>query len=113
MALIMVGREERVVRNETTSREINEKLEQAHQQAAPDRHVRILCECGHARCESIVAITMPEYERLRSDPRHFAVVRAHAVPAVERVVYQNERFVVVSKREGLPESIATEEDPRT
>ena len=62
--------------------------------------------------QRLIAITIAEYERVRGDPRHFAVFREHVVPDVERVVDETERFVVVEKREGLPAEIAEEEDPR-
>ena len=108
----MSGREERVARNEATSREINEGIEQAHDGAAPSDYVRMICECGQEQCDRVIAISVAEYERVRSDPRQFAVVRDHMTEELERVVFETERFVVVAKREGTPASVATEEDPR-
>src|SRR5205809_989695 len=61
----MTGREERVARNEATSREINERIEEAHEEAPPDRHVRMVCECGQDSCDRLIAITLAEYERVR------------------------------------------------
>ena len=109
----MAGREDRVARNEATSREINERIEQGHQGTAPADHVRMVCECGLEDCDRLVAISIAEYEQVRSDPRQFAVVRDHMTEELERVVFETERFVVVAKREGTPASVATEEDPRT
>ena len=109
----MSGREERVARNEATSREINEGIEQAHEEAAPSEYVRMICECGLEPCDRLIAISVAEYERVRSDPRQFAVVRDHVMGEVERVVNETERFVVVAKREGTPAAVATEEDPRS
>jgi release factor glutamine methyltransferase len=106
-------REERVARNEATSREINEALEQAHEGAPSDRYVRMVCECGLATCDRMIAITTPEYERVRSDPRWFAVLREHVVPDAEVVVEAHDRFVVVVKREGTPAEIAEQQDPRS
>jgi hypothetical protein len=60
----------------------------------------------------MMAITVPQYERVRSDARRFAVARDHVVPDVERVIEENDRFVVVVKDEGAAEEIAIEEDPR-
>ncbi|HEX6262662.1 MAG TPA: hypothetical protein VF097_07435 [Actinomycetota bacterium] len=108
----MDPREERVARNESTSREINEGIQEAHEDAGPAEQVRMLCECGHRTCERVIAITLPEYERVRSDGRRFAVVHEHVIPDVEDVVEENERFVVVVKREGTPADVALEEDPR-
>lgn len=109
----MDGREERVARNETTSREINEGIDEAHDDAPPDQHLRMLCECGHDTCERLIAITGAEYDRIRSDPRRFAVIREHVISDVEDVVDETDRFVVVMKRDGTSADVAIEEDPRS
>jgi hypothetical protein len=109
----MTGREDRVARNEATSREINEEIEDAHDGAHSDQYIRIVCECGRESCDRLIAITVGEYERVRSDARTFAVVRDHLMPDVERVVDETDRFVIVAKREGTPAETVSEEDPRT
>jgi hypothetical protein len=106
-------RAERVARNEATSREINERLERAHEGDPSDRYLRMVCECGLAACDRMIAITTPEYERVRSDPRWFAVLREHVVPDAEIVLEEHDRFVVVTKREGKPAEIAEQQDPRS
>ena len=55
------SRDERVARNESTTREINEGIEQAHQAASTPDHVRIVCECGRLECDRVLAITVAEY----------------------------------------------------
>jgi hypothetical protein len=107
----MGEREARVTQNETTARDINEKIEQAHP-SAQGEHFRIICECGDDRCSRVLAITVPEYEEIRHDPRHFAVARTHVMPDVEEVVRDTTRFTIVRKREGAPAQIAEEENPR-
>jgi hypothetical protein len=109
----MTGREERVARNEAASRDINERIEDAHEGATDERYVRMLCECGKESCDRLIAITLPEYERVRSHPRTFAVMRDHVMEDMERVVDETDRFVVVAKREGTPAQVAIEEDPRS
>jgi hypothetical protein len=59
------SREERVARNESTTREINENIERAHQAASTPDHVRIVCECGRLECDRVLAITIAEYESVR------------------------------------------------
>jgi hypothetical protein len=108
----MSAREERIAKNEAASREINEKIEDAHEETSPGRDVRMVCECGQEECDRVVAITLTEYDRLRSDPRQFVVTHDHVAPDVERVVAETDRFVIVAKREGTPATVATEEDPR-
>ena len=109
----MSSREERLAKNEATSREINEGIQNAHNGDARDRQVRMVCECGHRGCERLVAITPSEYEQVRSDPVQFVVVREHVIGEVERVVRETDRFVVVAKLEGVPARVAVEEDPRS
>jgi hypothetical protein len=109
----MTGREERIARKEATSREINEGIEQAHEGASADRFVRMVCECGRESCDRLIAITVPEYERVRADARRFAVARDHVMGDLERTVDETDRFVVVVKREGTPGTVASEGDPRS
>jgi hypothetical protein len=106
------SQEERVARNESTTRQINEDIEQAHQGASPPDHVRILCECGREDCDRVIAITLAEYESVRADPRQFAVAHDHVLADLEQVVAETDRYAVVAKREGTPAAVAVEEDPR-
>ena len=57
-------------------------------------------------------ITMDEYLLVRSDLRQFAIVPDHFIGDVERIVYENDRFAVVAKREGMPADVARDENPR-
>src|SRR5437870_239208 len=109
----MPSREERVAQNEAASREINEGIEEAHEGRAPERLVRMVCECGRDPCDRLIAISLSEYEHVREDPRRFVVVPDHVMPDVEVVVEQTDRFVAVAKREGTPAAVAREEDPRS
>jgi hypothetical protein len=108
----MSEREARIARNEASSREINEGIENARP-ATPGNYVRMVCECGRPDCPRLIAISIQEYEAVRADPRTFAVYHSHVSPDVEEPVRTNERFVVVQKREGTPAAIAEEEDPRS
>ncbi len=109
----VTSREERLAKNEATSREINEGIKDAHGGDLGDRQVRMVCECGHADCERLLAITPSEYEEVRSDPVQFVVIREHVIDDVERIVRETDRFVVVAKMDGVPAAVAIEEDPRS
>jgi 5-bromo-4-chloroindolyl phosphate hydrolysis protein len=109
----MTGRDERVARNEAISRDINERIEEAHEGTSRERYIRMVCECGRESCDRVIAITRSEYEHVRSDPIRFAVLRDHVVADVERVIDETDRFVVVAKRAGTPADVAIEEDPRS
>jgi hypothetical protein len=110
--LLVQSREERVARNESISREINEGIELAHAPEAPREAIRMVCECGRPECDRLVAITVGEYEGVRSDPRRFVVVKDHVMDDVEFVVDENARFTVVEKREGGAAEVAEALDPR-
>ena len=60
-----------------------------------------------------MSLTLVEYEEVRSEPTHFAVLPGHVVPDVEVVVARNERFAVVRKNEPRAARIAVREDPRS
>ena len=108
----MNEREARVAHNETTSREMNEQIELAHIRSTDD-YFRFLCECGKSDCTRLIAMSIPEYEALRSDARLFAVVTNHVMPDIEDVVQETDRFTVVRKHEGTPAQVAEDEDPRS
>jgi hypothetical protein len=109
----MSSREERMALNEAASREINEEIEQVHQDDPPGRRMRIACECALKTCDEVIEITMAEYQDVRSDPRQFAIVPEHFIGDIERIVFENDRFAVVAKRAGTPADVVTETDPRS
>ena len=81
--------------------------------SSPDR-TPFICECGDPRCTTLIALSLPEYERVRSDSHTFAVVAGHDDPSTERVTRvgeHNDGFVIVRKHEDVrAEPEAT--DPR-
>jgi hypothetical protein len=109
----MSEREKRAARNEAISREINEGIEAAHRAAESPDYVRMVCECTQAQCAALLVISVAEYEAVRADARHFAVLNDHVASDVEMVVRRTERFAVVQKREGDAADIAEAEDPRS
>src|SRR4051794_37629320 len=75
------------------------------------RRLTFFCECGDATCRAHMQLTGAEYEAVRADPTHFAVLPGHIHPEAERVVETHERFVVVRKRKEV-RHIAENTDPR-
>jgi len=63
-------------------------------------------------CDRTIDITLEEYMQVRMDSVQFAVVPDHFVGNIERIVYENDRFAVVAKREGTPADVARDDDPR-
>jgi len=103
-------RKDRLARNEALFREVNERVEEVGERAGTDM-LDFICECGDANCTAAVSLTESEYEQVRADPVHFAVLRGHVLPEVEDVVFENERFQVVRKHTEEQE-IARATDPR-
>lgn len=104
---------ERVGRNEAVFRRVNEEIEQVNRAFATlTQTMEVVCECGNIECTERFLMTMPDYERLRADPTHFAVRPGHEIQQVEHVIEENDAYVVVRKDPGLPERIAEETNPR-
>jgi hypothetical protein len=104
-------RKTRIARNEALFREVNERVREVSERA-PMGQIDFLCECGDAECTESISLTLEEYERLRSDPLVFGIKRSHAIPDVEDVVGETERFQTVRKHEDEGR-IARATDPRS
>jgi hypothetical protein len=109
----MDAREERLVRNETLFRSVNESIEEAATSGGIDEHVfEFLCECSNADCNLLLPMTVSEYEQVRVDPKQFVVAPGHELPEIETVVARKRSYQVVAKR-GQAAEVATDLDPRS
>jgi hypothetical protein len=81
----------------------------------PDRAddvVGFLCECGDESCTETVSLSVEEYEAVRAERTHFALLRDHEILDVESPIHETDRFLVVQKfRERAAAAIET--DPRS
>ena len=110
---LMDAREERLARNETLFRSVNENIEDAAISGQLDDHVfEFFCECSNLDCTLLMPMTLAEYERVRADPRQFVVAPGHELPEIEAVVAQSSAYQVVVK-EGEAAEFVTEHDPRS
>lgn len=109
----MGWREERVARNETLFREVNERIKQVNTALATAEQADFLCECGDQECTQPISLTVAEYEAVRRDATHFAVSPGHVVPEIEVVLAENDRYAVVAKVDLEAAEIAEERDPRS
>lgn len=109
----MGAREERVARNETLFREVNERIKQVNVGLATVEATDYLCECGDEGCTDPISLTMAEYEAVRAEPTHFAVVSGHVVPDIEQVVASTNRYSVVAKTDPDAVKVVVAEDPRS
>jgi hypothetical protein len=108
--------DERLSRNEAIFREINERTRSLQERFGPEdpttRYEEFLCECGDQMCVERVKLTVPEYESVRAGSAQFVLRPGHTIPRVERVVQENDRYVVVVKL-GDAAEVAVERDPRS
>ena len=112
-------RNERLARNETVFREVNERIEELMREggpfdlSAPKRDLLdVLCECGNPDCTEPVSLTISEYERVRQEPTQFLVAPGHVIPDIEEVVTTGPGYQVVRKLAGEG-VLARTTDPRS
>jgi hypothetical protein len=109
----MDAREERLARNETLFRSVNENIESAAASERTDDHVfEFFCECSNVDCNLLLPMTVAEYEQVRADPKQFVVAPGHELPEIEAVVTRTNSYQVVVK-EGEAAEFVTEHDPRS
>jgi hypothetical protein len=107
---------DRIARNETFFREINERVQELERERQDEEDARVqwefLCECGQATCAEPVKMTRAEYELVRSNAVRFVVLPGHENPEVERVLERTDRFLTVEK-DPDEQDIASATDPRS
>jgi hypothetical protein len=106
-----MNREERVASNEILFRQVNERIREIEGDRWRVDPVDFMCECGDISCTRVVHLATGDYERVRSDPRHFAVLPGHELPDLEHVVERHDHYLVVEKS-GEPGEQAAAADPR-
>lgn len=109
----MTERQKQVGRNENEARTANEVVSVTGEKARLQGHetLAVLCECGDSDCHEPVEMTVDEYEEIRSEPAHFAVLSGHEILDCERVLATHPGFLVVEKF-GAAGEIAGASDPR-
>jgi hypothetical protein len=103
-------RAERVAIIEAAYRIANERMH-AWPERQDDAGELYLCECGIEGCRERVRLVGPEYEAIRDDPRHFAVLPGHVIEDLETVVEDHETYLVIEKPSALL-PLLKETDPR-
>jgi hypothetical protein len=103
---------EEEVGNETSSREINEWIDESAMSADSGGVRPYVCECSDGACKSTIALTHVEYEEVRAHGTQFAIARDHESPDLDVMVSERTRFTIVRKLPGLPARLANASDPR-
>ena len=73
---------ERIVLNDATFREANDRIEvKAEEHTQEGDVVPFVCECADPNCREIVHMTLDEYRTMRSDPTLFVNLPGHHASA--------------------------------
>jgi hypothetical protein len=105
-------RHERIARNESAFRKLNESLQDSVRRTRNDDDLAgFVCECGDGECEKIVRLRLSDYEQIRQDSLLFFVVPGHELPDAEDVVDRREGYLVVRKHEDVAPR-TQRDDPR-
>jgi hypothetical protein len=107
-------RARRVGLNEALFRQVNEQIRGLTATFGTENGtMTVICECGNSGCTDQLVVGVDDYERVRSDPRHYIIAQGHEFPDLEKVVESNDGWDVVRKREGTPAEVSRETDPRS
>ena len=92
-------------------REANERAkawEERHREVEVELY---FCECADPNCPERVGLGKADYERVRSDSRHFVIAPGHELPDVETVIEQHDGWVIIEKAPEVSD-IVEARDPR-
>jgi hypothetical protein len=98
--------------NESRFRARNEKLERkVVKLSITNSRTPYFCECDDPHCTSIIKLTIPEYEAVRSKPTQFVIAPDHDADP-DRIVEEHDGFTVIEKT-GEEAQLVEEQDPRS
>jgi hypothetical protein len=108
----MDAREERLARNESLFRDLNEQVELVAKPLDSEAHLfAFFCECSNLDCTLSMPMPLTAYEEVRADPTTFVVAPGHELPEIEEVILRTPDYQVVRKH-GDAARLVTDEDPR-
>jgi hypothetical protein len=101
----------RIAANEAVFREVNEGIARGLWPGEETEQVGFRCECARLGCNSVIEMTLPEYESVRAFSRRFVIAAGHELPGAEAVVQSASGYSVVEKFDEAGE-VAESSDPR-
>jgi hypothetical protein len=97
---VTTSRQDRLVENEKLFRTANERLrERVEDIVAPGESIPFLCECIDDTCMARIELTHDEYKNVRAGEDRFVIAPGHPQLDGERIVEEEDHFVVVSKED--------------
>jgi hypothetical protein len=104
--------EARIARTEAVFRDVNERIAETAARFDSE-HAEFVCECADAGCTERVAVSLPDYESVRSEPTYFVLAAGHSLgPPLERVVVDRPGYQIVEKIERALREHVKRLDPR-
>ena len=98
-------------RKQALFREVNEQVWLLQRKWGTPVEVDFICECADETCSAAIQVATAEYQRVRSNPRHFVVAPEHFFEAAEILVERGAgRWIVEVTEAARPVVEAT--DPR-
>jgi hypothetical protein len=99
-------RQERAARNQMLFRSVNERIDDIAAAAFHDgNELDFICECADTECTETIALTLPEFQAIRSIENQFVIRRGHELPEVEDVTAKRDGYVIVAKRGAAEEYV--------
>jgi hypothetical protein len=107
------AREQRLAKNETIFRDLNDRIEEIAGAQGTDEHTfEFLCECSNIDCTLRLRLTLAAYEQARTDAAAFVVAPGHELPEIENVVFRSDDYQLVRKF-GEAAELAEDRDSRS
>lgn len=111
----------RLAENEVVFRRMNEQIPEsleALKEAADseghgsvvsdiDTPIHFYCECSDENCRQRLVLRPSEYKEFHQNSSQFVIVPGHQVAAIERIIYNDEKIMVVEKFETPPQTATT------
>ena len=105
-------RKERLARNESVFRDLNEALNAHVHEAGRESEVAgFVCECADPDCEVVVSLKLYRYEEVRRNAQLFIIAPGHEMLEAERVVEEHDGYTVVRKHDDVAHVVEAT-DPR-
>ncbi len=95
----MDARDERLARNQTIFREVNERVAELAQGqlGAEPLEYQFFCECSDTSCVDRLELTLGEYESLRATSTWFVIAHGHEYPQIEQTIRASDGYQIVQK----------------
>jgi hypothetical protein len=104
-------REERLAENEAMFRAANERMAEWEEHRINGAEELYFCECADDDCREKVSLRKADYEKVRSESRHFLIARGHEISDIETVIENHGDWTVIEKNPEVTETVESL-DPR-